>query len=171
LILSLLLSSEFCVHPSKSKFDSIIENSIPINQFPERPTADMDDHQKISSKIILVLILIPLPWPILPNRDLDALRRETLTQIRALDHAREAFRRVDGEDLGEAGGEDGGFARVDAGHGDGARGAVGAGGGGGYADVDEGEAESGVVRWGQGKEEREGNVAYRKVPSVRTERS
>jgi hypothetical protein len=68
-------------------------------------------------EIVVVLLLIPLARPILPDRDLDALRRETLAQRRALDHAGEALRGVDGEHFGKAGCEDGGFARVDGRHG------------------------------------------------------
>jgi len=91
-------------------------------------------------EIVVVLLLIPLARPILPDRDLDALSRETLAQRRALDHAGEALRGVDGEHFGKAGCEDGGFARVDGRHG--AWRPVGGCWRGGHADVDEREAES-----------------------------
>jgi hypothetical protein len=107
-------------------------------------------HPKPLPLILIILIPQPLllpPRPILPDRDLDALRREALAQLGALDDARELLRAVHLELVAEARRQHRRDAPVDLAALERRRRAavrVWVGGdGGGAADVDEAEAESG----------------------------
>lgn len=72
------------------------------------------------SRTHISIIILPLPRPplipprpILPNRNLNPLRREALAQIRALNDAGEFLRAENMEDVAEAGCEDGGGGGVE----------------------------------------------------------
>lgn len=84
---------------------TIPSTSLPI--YPSLITQLPNPHPFLPPILIIVIILsppTPPTSPILPNRDLDALVRETLTQIRTLHHTGESLCREDLKDCAEAGG-------------------------------------------------------------------
>lgn len=87
---------------------------------PQTPAYSPSQFERLMRLIIVLeftafLALLITSWAVLPDRDLDPLRRKTLTEWCALDYTRELLGRIDRKDLGEALSKYGSLARVDRG--------------------------------------------------------